>query len=233
MRSQAVLMSEPYEPGANNLRKRDTSLIVVLWRSRLEALLATLERKKANTSFFYEKVFGFFVALNISCYWIAMVTAFPEVAFGPERAHYFCVQFPVGILGAFFDSLSLFVTIYMVRRALSASSSASYVGHLSVDLGIAALATFWVLFVFSVSGWIVGVLGTAPESLLARNAAYQDRLARALQDPTGREEIRNIYFGVLMGLSAMLPTLTHLYLAIRAAGTVARRSVAPVSSRSN
>ena len=233
MRSQAVLMSEPYEPGANNLRKRDTSLIVVLWRSRLEALLATLERKKANTSFFYEKVFGFFVALNISCYWIAMVTAFPEVAFGPKRAHYFWVQFPVGILGAFFDSLSLFVTIYMVRRALSASSSASYVGHLSVDLGIAALATFWVLFVFSVSGWIVGVLGTAPESLLARNAAYQDRLARALQDPTGREEIRNIYFGVLMGLSAMLPTLTHLYLAIRAAGTVARRSVAPVSSRSN
>jgi hypothetical protein len=204
-----------------------------LWRSRLETLLANLERKKANTGFFYEKVFGFFVALNISCYWIAMVTAFPEVAFGPERAHYFMVQFPVGILGAFFDSLSLFVTIYMVRRALSASSSASYVGHLSVDLGIAALATFWVLFVFSVSGWIVGVLGTAPESLLARNTAYQDRLARALQDPTGGEEIRNIYFGVLMGLSAMLPTLTHLYLAIHAAGTVARRSVAPVSSRSN
>jgi len=228
-----VLLSEPYEPGTNNLRKRDTSLIVVLWRSRLETLLANLERKKANTGFFYEKVFGFFVALNISCYWIAMVTAFPEVAFGPERAHYFMVQFPVGILGAFFDSLSLFVTIYMVRRALSASSSASYVGHLSVDLGIAALATFWVLFVFSVSGWIVGVVGTAPESLLARNTAYQDRLARALQDPTGREEIRNIYFGVLMGLSAMLPTLTHLYLAIHAAGTVARRSVAPVSSRSN
>ena len=207
------------------MRKRDTSLIVVLWRSRLEALLATLERKKANTGFFYEKVFGFFVALNISCYWIAMVTAFPEVAFGPERAHYFWVQFPVGILGAFFDSLSLFVTIYMVRRALSASSSASYVGHLSVDLGIAALATFWVLFVFAVSGWIVSVLGTAPESLSAKNTAYQD--------PRGREEIRNVYFGVLMGLSAMLPSLTHLYLAIRAAGTVARRSVAPVSSRSN
>jgi hypothetical protein len=93
LRSQAVLLSEPYEPGANNLRKRDTSLIVVLWRSRLEALLATLERKKANTSFFYEKVFGFFVALNISCYWIAMVTAFPEVAFGPERAHYFGFSF--------------------------------------------------------------------------------------------------------------------------------------------
>ena len=193
-----MLLLEPYEPGANNLRKRNTPLIVVLWRSRLEALLATLERKKANTVFFYEKVFGFFVALNISCYWIAMVTAFPEVAFGPERAHYFWVQFPVGILGAFFDSLSLIVTIYMVRRALSASASASYVGHLSVDLGIAVLATFWVLFVFSVSGWIVGVLGTAPESLLARNTAYQDRLARALQDPTGLEEIRNIYFGVLM-----------------------------------
>ena len=223
----------PYQPEALDLRKRDTSLVVALWRSRLAALLTTLERKKANTRFFHAKVFGFFVALNLSCYWIAMVTAFPEVTFGPERAHYFWVQFPVGILGAFFDSLSLFVTVYMVWAALRASSSTSYVAHLSVDLGIAALATLWVLFVFSMSGWLVSVVGAAPESLVTRNGAYQDRLVRALQDPTGREEIRNIYFGVLMGLSAMLPTLTHLYLSMRAAGTVARQSVAAVASRSN
>lgn len=213
------------------MRERNTSPVVALWRSRLAALLATLERKRVNTRFFYAKVFGFFVALNLSCYWVAMVTAFPEVTFGPERVHYFWVQFPVGILGAFFDSLSLFVTVYMVRGALRASSSTSYFAHLSVDLGIAALATLWVLFVFSMSGWLVGALGAAPESLLARNGAYQDRLLRALQDPMGREEIRNIYFGVLMGLSAMLPTLTHLYLSMRAAGTVARQSLATITSR--
>jgi hypothetical protein len=223
----------PNEAEALELRKRDTSLVVALWRSRLAALLTALERKKANTRFFYLKVFGFFVALNVSCYWIAMVTAFPEVTFGTERGHYFLVQFPVGILGAVFDSLSLFATVYMVRGALRASSNTSYVAHLSVDLGIAALATLWVLFVFSVSGWLVSAVGAVPESLGARNGAYQDRLVRALQDPTGREEIRNIYFGVLMGLSAMLPTLTHLYLSMRAAGTVVRQSIATDTSRPN
>jgi hypothetical protein len=147
------------------------------------------------------------------------------VTFGPERGYYFLVQFPVGFLGALFDSLSLFVTVYMVRRALQATTSASYLAHLSVDLGIATLATLWVLFVFSLSGWLVSFVGANPESLLARNGAYQDRLVQALQDPTGREEIKNIYFGLLMGLSAMLPTLTHVYLSMRAAGTVARRTV--------
>ncbi len=199
--------------------------MIALWRSRLSDTLTALERKKAATPFFYLKVFAFFVVLNIACYWIAMVTAFPDVTFGPERWHYFLVQIPVGFLGALFDSLSLFVTVYMVRRALRATTSTSYLAHLSVDLVIAGLATMWVLFVFSVSGWLVSFVGANPESLLARNGAYQDRLLQALQDPTGREEIKNIYFGLLMGVSAMLPTLTHIYLSVRAAGTVARRAV--------
>ena len=190
--------------------------IVQLWRQRLSRLLASLETRRQRTRHFYAKVFLFFVALNIACYWLAMLTAFPEYTFGPEAGHYFRVQFPVGILGALFDSLSLFVTVYMVRRALAATSSASYVGHLSVDLLIACLATMWVLFVFSVSGWLVGLVTTPQEALSLRNAAYQDRLVQALRDPTGREEARNIYFGLLMGLSAMLPTLTHLYMSLRA-----------------
>lgn len=113
--------------------------MIAIWRLRLSDTLAALERKRARTSFFYSKVFAFFVVLNIACYWIAMVTAFPDVTFGPERGHYFLVQFPVGFLGALFDSLSLFVTVYMVRRALQATTSASYLAHLSVDLGIATL----------------------------------------------------------------------------------------------
>jgi hypothetical protein len=208
-------------------------LVITLWRTRLARLLDALERRKATTRLFYLKVFSFFVALNIACYWIAMVTAFPDVTFGPERAHYFWVQFPVGLLGALFDSLSLFVTVYMVRGALRATSSTSYIAHLSVDLAIAGLATLWVLFVFSVSGWLVSVVRANPESLLARNDVYQDRLIQALQDPTGREEIKNIYFGLLMGLSAMLPTLTHIYLSMHAAGSIARQTATSVMSRPN
>ena len=86
----------------------------------------------------------------------------------------------------------------MVRGARRSSSSTSYIAHLSVDLGIAALATLWVLFVFSVFGWLVSMMGAAPESLVTRNGAYQDRLVEALKDLMKREGIRNIYFGVLM-----------------------------------
>lgn len=196
-----------------------------LWRQRLEALLNALQERKRRTPHFYAKLFLFFVGLNIACYWIAMLTAFPEVTFGPRRVHYFWVQFPVGILGAVFDSLSLFVTVYMVRRALASASNTSYVAHLSVDAGIAVLATFWVLFVFSASGWMISLVGSQPESLLARNAAYQDRLVQALQDPTGQEELRNIYFGILMGLSAALPTLTHVYCSLRAAASTIRGAI--------
>lgn len=201
--------------------------MIELWRTRLARVLRGLEERRRTTRFFYAKVFLFFVALNIACYWLAMVTAFPDVTFGPEAWHYFKVQFPVGLLGALFDSLSLFVTVSMVRRALASRSTTSYVAHLSVDLAIAALATLWVLFVFSVSGWLVGLATMAPEALSDRNAAYQERLVRALQDPTGQEELRNIYFGLLMGLSAMLPTLTHVYLSLRAVS----ESVSTVRSR--
>ncbi len=201
---------------------RTEATIVLLWRQRLAHLLESLEARKRRTAFFYPKVFLFFVALNIACYWLAMVTAFPDITFGPEGWHYFRVQFPVGLLGATFDSLSLFVTIHMVRRALASTTTTSYVAHLSVDLFVAFAATMWVLFVFSASGWLVSLVSLAPESLSHRNAAYQERLINALQDPTGREEAKNIYFGVLMGLSAMLPTLTHVYLSLRAAGEALR-----------
>lgn len=193
-----------------------------LWRQRLAELLEALQERKRQTRYFYAKLFLFFVALNAACYWVAMLTAFPEVTFGPRRVHYFWVQIPVGFLGAVFDSLSLIVTVIMVRRALASTSNTSYVAHLSVDIGIAVLATFWVLFVFSASGWMISLFGPQPESLLARNAAYQGRLVQALQDPMGQEELRNIYFGIIMGLSAAIPTLTHVYCSLRAAASSVR-----------
>ena len=99
--------------------------VMPLWRSRLSDLLVALEERKRRTRHFYLKVFLFFIALNVVCYWIAMISAFPDVAFGPERGHYFWVQIPVGVLGAVFDALSLFVTLYMVRRALTTTSHVS------------------------------------------------------------------------------------------------------------
>jgi hypothetical protein len=217
-RDSAVEMGTPYN-------------VMALWRERLSRLLLTLERKRNGTKYFYLRLFLFFVALNVLCYWVAMVTAFPEVAFGAERVHYFWVQVPVGVLGAVFDSISLFVTLYMVRRALASTSNLSYAAHLSVDGIIAALATLWVLFVFSISGWLVSIVGAAPESLAARGGVYQDRLVRALQDPTGQDELKNIYFGIVMGLSAMIPTLTHLYLSLHSVGSIARRSMAAATAR--
>ena len=98
-----------------------------------------------------------------------MVTAYPELAFGAEtRFHYFLVQFPVGALGVLFDSLSFFATIYIVRRAVASSTTFSYLGHLSIDLVVAAAATCWVLFVFSFSGWIIG---NYEKSMAAQKAA--------------------------------------------------------------
>ena len=52
------------------------------------------------------KIVTFFISINILFYWIAMIAAFPELLFGNSSLEYFLLQFPVGILGGFFDSLS-------------------------------------------------------------------------------------------------------------------------------
>lgn len=44
---------------------------------------------------------------------------------------------------------------------------------------------------------------------------YEGRVWSALTNPFGPENIRNIYFGVVMGASALLPTLFHAFLAVR------------------
>ena len=77
------------------------------------------------------------------CYWLAMITAFPDLAFGPSFKFYFKVQFPVGILGALFDSLSFFITLKIIRKALRSNK----------------------LAVFSFSGWIISLTETNVEIL--------------------------------------------------------------------
>ncbi|MDJ0903859.1 MAG: hypothetical protein QNJ55_34235 [Xenococcus sp. MO_188.B8] len=193
-------------------RKVSTKPIIAIWKRSLERLLDFYDHKRGSLATFFPKLFLFFIALNTACYWLAMITAYPTEAFGDERAHYFLLQFPVGFLGALFDSLSFFITVHIARRALKTTSPISYLAHLSVDLIIAIIATWWVLFVFSISGWLVSLVQQNPESLVDRAFVYEERLVDALEDPTSSHNLKNIYFGTVMGISAMLPTLTHLYL---------------------
>ena len=149
-----------------------------------------------------------------------MVTAFHDLVFGKTFGYYFKVQFPVGILGALFDSLSFYITLFIIERALETENNKIYIAHLSIDLLIAILATFWVIFVFVVSGWIISFIETLNQpieiienydhetNIYQRAEGYTDKVNDAIQNPT--KNVRNIYFGIIMGLSAIIPTLIHL-----------------------
>jgi uncharacterized protein with PQ loop repeat len=193
--------------------------IINLWRDSLHQVLDIYERRRGSIKIFFPILFGFFILLNIGCYWWAIYTAFPYYMMTHEAAHYIKLQIPVGILGALFDSLSFFVTIWIIRRALASTQTSEYIFHLSLDLVIAVLATFWVLIVFTLGGWMISLWESAPEQLADRGSKYTNRAIQAIQDPTGRENAKNIYFGLIMGVSAALPTCMHmglfLYSAIR------------------
>ena len=185
-----------------------------IWKHSLRGLLEFYECSRGSIKNFFPKLFIFFIVINVLCYWLAMMTAYPDLMQSEGASYYFKIQFPVGILGAFFDSLSFFVTIVIIRRALVSRNNTEYVAHLSLDLVIAVIATFWVLFVFSFSGWIINLFELSRRTLSTRNAVYEQMLIAAVSNPT--ENLRNIYFGLLMGISAMIPTTTHIVLFMRA-----------------
>jgi hypothetical protein len=187
--------------------------IITIWKDYLKQLITFYETKRGNIFTFYLFLFLCFVLINIGCYWWAMFTAFPELTHGSAGAYYFKIQFPVGFLGALFDSLSFFVTIYIIRHALRTEKDIQYVAHLSLDLIIAILATFWVLFVFSFSGWLINLTDNTPQILAERNAKYEGLLLDAVARPI--DNMRNIYFGLIMGVSAMIPTCVHIYMFFR------------------
>ena len=186
--------------------------VIATWRDALHQVLDLYERKRGAILVFFPLLFLFFIVLNIACYWWAIYTAFPYYMLTHEASHYVKLQLPVGILGALFDSLSFFITIWIIRRALASTKTSEYVFHLSLDFVIAILATLWVLFVFTFGGWIISLWESAPEELAQRGTTYTNRAVQALQDPTGRENAKNIYFGLIMGVSAALPTCLHLFL---------------------
>ena len=131
--------------------------IIGIWRDSLHQVLDIYERRRGSIKVFFPLLFLFFIILNIACYWWAIYTAFPFYMMTHEASHYVKLQIPVGFLGALFDSLSFFVTIWIIKRALASSKTSEYIFHLSLDLVIAILATLWVLFVFSFGGWIISI----------------------------------------------------------------------------
>ncbi|MFT4580212.1 MAG: hypothetical protein ACI9UO_003067 [Nitrospinales bacterium] len=207
-----------------------------IWREDLSLILEKFQAWRFNTRFYFLKVFIFFVVINDLAYWFAIATAFPKIITGDDLAHYSKVQIPVAILGALFDSLSLYITILVVGNALRSRSNLSYISHLSIDALIAIAATFWVLFVFSISAWIVGFMPddpkpvvkkeiqieplvkkeiqVEPQTLSSRGKLYEGRVVAAINNPTGDNEMKNIYFGIVMGFSAIIPTVVHISCAL-------------------
>lgn len=187
------------------------------WRTSLLGLLDWFGSLRARTRAFYSKLLVIFVGLNLTCFWWAVLTAYPDKMLSFEAREIALMSLPVSVLGGLFDFLSLFVTLTIARRAVASDSNAAYVGYLSIDIVIAVAATAWVLIVFTVSGWLVNLMLSLPETLGQREELYKGRFWRALLDPLHPDNLRNIYFGVVMGASAMLPTVIHLFHATRAA----------------
>jgi hypothetical protein len=191
-----------------------------IWRKDLSLFFERFQSWRTNTRFYFFKIFILFVIINDIAFWFAIETTHPEIITSEtELLHYTKVQVPVALLGALFDSLSLYITLVVVRHALLSRSNMLYISHLSIDMLIAIVATFWVLFVFSISGWLVSFIPIKSEiakheSLEDRNKAYADRAVAAIKNPKGKEEMRNIYFGIIMGFSAMIPTCVHIFSAL-------------------
>ena len=202
--SECPQILEPPEPES----------VVHRWRRGLETLVLLYEIYQPRTSWFTFRIFLFFTLTNIVCYWLALSTAFPFLLVSYKAPEYFWLQIPVGLMGASFDTASFFITIWIAKNALSSTKTWTFVLHLSLDLVIAFLATMWVVFVFIVSGWVMSYLLGNPEHLADRSSIYQGRLSQALLYPF--ENIRNIYFGLVMGFSAALPSCIHFILFVRA-----------------
>lgn len=199
------------------------SSVFEIWRGALERTRDWLERERAKGPHFWLKAFGVFFLINFSCFWWAVVTAFHSKLHGVKALEYTLLSFPVSFLGATFDVVSLAVTIWAISHALRSRSNVAFMAWLSVDVVKSFLASFWLLFVFVVSGWLVAQILPIDESLLDRAELYQDRVADMVVHPLRGDSVKNAYFGMVMGISAMLPTLAHGLMALWALATTVRR----------
>ena len=162
--------------------------IVAIWRDSLHTILDRYERKKISTWLFFPLLFVFFIILNIACYWWAIYTAFPYYMQTHETSLLHKTANPVGFSGLF---LIVFPFCnHLDHRACLSARNSEYVFHLSLDLIIAIVATFWVLLyshlVAGSSAW-----ENAPEQLTSGGQIYQPGSQNP--GPMGRENAKNIW----------------------------------------
>lgn len=77
------------------------------WRGSLEHFLGWFQDVRGRTRYFPLKAFLFFCAINLAFFWWALLTAYPAYVVGPKVEEYALMGFPVAVLGAVFDCLSL------------------------------------------------------------------------------------------------------------------------------
>lgn len=186
-----------------------------IWRRSLRHFFVWFQGLRTRTRYFLVKAFLVFCAINFAFFWCALVTTYPGLLRGPKASEYAVMSFPIAVLGAAFDCLSLVATLFIVRKALQSAGNKAFLAYLSVDLALAVLAGLWVLFAFIVSGWLVSHVLSVPETVAERSDLYQWRLESLMDQPLRPDNLRNLYFGVMMGASALLPTLFHLFLVCR------------------
>jgi len=124
-----------------------------VWQAELSNILSIYLSYKKHTRLFFLQILIFFFLVNALCYWLAVYLAFPELLQDLTRT--FKIQLIVALMGGLFDSLSFFITIWLIRKASRAFNTLKFFGILSVDLIVAALATAWVLLVVLVATWLV------------------------------------------------------------------------------
>ena len=236
-----------------------------IWQRELVIILGVYQFFRNRNPLFFLYLLAFFFLVNSICYWLAIAASFPELI-NEQLLRMFKIQLPVALMGGLFDSLSFFVTIWLIRYASKASSGTKLVGILSLDLLIAAVATAWVLLVVIVSSWLIGppelsaieksrtnvmetpslqkekgtdkflvdnstkpsskqIVKSQPmkskniivdelDAKTERNTSfYQNVLVDALRNPLGK--LSYFIFGIIMGISTLLPTALHILMAFR------------------
>ncbi|MBD0336883.1 MAG: hypothetical protein ICV62_15445, partial [Cyanobacteria bacterium Co-bin13] len=81
-------------PSAPSPFPRSGEAVIAIWKQYLSRLLDQYDRKRGSLISFLPKLFAFFALLNFGAYWLAITTAYPENAFGPDRLNYFLLSFP-------------------------------------------------------------------------------------------------------------------------------------------
>jgi hypothetical protein len=92
------------------------------WRKSLETLVLLYEIYRLLQRYFWVQIGCFFIVLTLFCYWLANSTLFTLLLVSPKTYEYFLLQVLVGILGATFDTISLFITIWIARNTLNSKS---------------------------------------------------------------------------------------------------------------